>query len=182
MSSRVLIPLLCAGAVAFACGPRPRNEAATSTKSAATVAQADSKTAPLQLQGSSRATSREKKSPVSAQISVRRSDGNIQLALRVVNTGKKKVEIKFPSGQTYDFVVLDSAGNEMWRWGNDRMFTQAVRNKLLGAGEALDYEESLKSKPLTPGRYLARATLTSANYPLVEEAEFTVTATTIASR
>ena len=99
-----------------------------------------------------------------------------------MNTSKKRVEITFPSGQTYDFVVLDSAGQEVWRWGSDRMFTQAVRNKLLAAGESLDFEETLNSGPLPPGKYTARATLTSANFPLVEEAEFLVTPTTIASR
>jgi hypothetical protein len=113
---------------------------------------------------------------------VRRTESRISFALHVINTGKKRVEITFPSGQTYDFVVLDSLGREMWRWGSNRMFTQAVRNKLLGGGETMEFEESLKSVPLSPGRYVARATLTSANYPLTEETEFTVTTTTIASR
>lgn len=182
MSSRVLIPVLCVGAVAFACGPRARNDASTAKSAGTLVAQTASNSETVVPQGSARASSKEGKSPVSAQISVRKNDGNLQLALRVVNTSKKKVEVSFPGGQTYDFVVLDSAGREMWRWGQDRMFTQAVRRKLLGAGESLDYEESLKSVQLVPGRYIARATLTSVNYPLVEEAEFTVTPTTIASR
>ena len=181
MSSRVLIPVLCVGAVAFACGPRAHNDASASKAAGTIVAQASSKSETVQPQGTAR-PSKDRKSPVSAEISVRRNDGAIAVALRVVNTSKKRVEVTFPSGQTYDFAVFDSTGKEMWRWGTDRMFTQAVRNKLLGAGEALAYEESIKSTPLPPGRYTARATLTSANYPLVEEAEFTVTATTIASR
>jgi len=182
MSSRFLIPLLCAGAVAFACSsPRTNNEVSM-RKSVASV-QAASNPAAIRQQGDPRAASKTQTSPVSGQIYVRRNDSRIQFALRVVNTSKKRVEITFPSGQTYDFVVLDSAGREMWRWGSDRMFTQALRNKLLAAGEALDFEETLNSgRPLPPGKYTARATLTSANFPLVEEAEFLVTPTTIASR
>ena len=182
MSSRILITVLCVGAVVYACSPRPNNEASTPQNARASAAQTVSSTASIRQQGSPRAATKVAKSPVSAQIIVRRSESNIRFALRVVNTSKKRVEITFPSGQTYDFVVIDSVGREMWRWGSDRMFTQALRNKLLDAGEALDFEETLKAPQLPPGRYIARATLTSANYPLVEQTEFTVAATTIASR
>ena len=183
MSSRVLISVLCVGAVAFACGPRAHNEVSTTKNADNPNAQSTTKVVALQQQGSARPVSKEqKKSPVSAHVFVRKDQENLRFALRVVNTSKKRVEITFPSGQTYDFVVLDSTGREMWRWGTDRMFTQALRNKLLSAGETLDYEETLNATPLPPGRYTARATLTSANYPLVEEAEFVVTGTTLASR
>ncbi len=99
-----------------------------------------------------------------------------------MNNTRKNIELTFPTGQTHDFVILDSAGREMWRWGSGRMFTQTLRNKLLGGGEALEMEETMNRKPLPPGRYTAKAFLTSANYPLVQEAAFTVNATTIASR
>ena len=182
MSSRVLIPLLCVGAVAFACGPRARNEASTPRKNGATLAQHATSAPAVIPQGTPRAMSSASKSPVTATISVESTETTVRFELQVVNTSKKRVEINFPSGQTYDFAVIDSLGRVMWRWGGDRMFTQAVRNKLLGAGERLEFEESMKTRGLAPGRYIARATLTSANYPLVQEAEFTVTGTTLASR
>jgi hypothetical protein len=182
MSSRVLIPLLCVGAVAFACGPRARNEASTPKKNGATVAQ-NASTAPAIIpQGTPRVSSNASKSPVTATISVESTETSVSLTLRVVNTSKKRVEINFPSGQTYDFIVIDSVGREVWRWGGNRMFTQAVRNKLLGAGDQLQFQESMKTHGLPAGRYVARATLTSANFPLRQEAEFTVTGTTVASR
>jgi hypothetical protein len=179
MSSRFLIPLLCIGAVAFACGPRQNNEASTLKQPVAATQTVSS--APITQQGAPR-TTKAKRPAVSAQIVVRRSDNQIRFALRVVNNSKKRVEITFPSGQTYDFALLDTLGREVWRWGNDRMFTQALRNKVLAAGETLDYEETLKAFPLQPGRYVARASLTSTNYPLVEQTEFTVAPTTVASR
>jgi hypothetical protein len=179
MSSRFFIPALCVGAVAFACGPRAHNEASApkkdQTQSVATAA------APRQ-QGAARAGRRTEKPSVAAQLFVRTDESAIHLALQVMNTGKKRVELTFPSGQTYDFVILDSLGREMWRWGNGRMFTQAVRNKTLAGGETLELEETMKSSPLPPGKYVARALLTSENFPLVQQAEFTVTGTTIASR
>jgi hypothetical protein len=121
-------------------------------------------------------------SAIAALLYVHASDTNIRFALHVVNNGKKRIELTFPSGQTYDFVILDSLGREMWRWGNGRMFTQALRNQPLSGGETIELEESMKTAILPPGRYIARALLTSANFPLVQEAEFTVAPTTVASR
>lgn len=122
------------------------------------------------------------KSAIEARLYVRAADSSIRLALHVMNKGKKRVELTFPSGQTYEFVILDSVGREVWRWGKGRMFTQALRNKLLAGGETLDLEETLKDTRLEPGRYTARATLTSENYPLVEDTEFIIDRTTIAAR
>ena len=181
MSSRFLISLLCVGAVAFACGPRAHNEASAPKKNGAIVAQTPTPPVSIVRQaGSPRA--REAKPIVTAQLYVHSSDSIVRLALHVVNTSKKRVELTFPGGQTYDFVVLDSLGREMWRWGTGRMFTQALRNKLLAGGETLDVEETWTSSLLPPGRYTARGTLTSLNYPLVQETEFTVTEPTVAVR
>ena len=182
MSSRFLIPLLCVGAVAFACGPRAHNEASAPKKNGTTVAQSVAKPVAITTQQGSARTVREAKPTVTAQLYVHAADSSIRLALHVINTGKKRVELTFPSGQTYDFVILDSLGREIWRWGSGRMFTQALRNKLLAGGEALDVEETWTTAPLPPGKYVARGTLTSLNYPLVQETEFTVTEPTVAVR
>lgn len=180
MSSRILIPFLCVGAVIFACGPRTNNEAATLDKD--TIAP----NAQLMLvaqQSESETQSRKQKSGIGADLYVRANGSEISFALHVVNNTKKNVELTFPSGQTHDFIVIDSVGREMWRWSEGRMFTQTLRNKLLGRGESLEIEETMKrDKPLPPGRYTARALLTSRNYPITREAEFTVTSTTVAVR
>jgi hypothetical protein len=179
MSSRVVISALCVGAVAFACGPQTHNEA-SAPRSAAIVATTGSNIA-IQQQGATR-RARLKDSALDAQLIVHANESPMRLALHVVNTGKKRVELTFPSGQTHDFVILDTAGREVWRWGTGRMFTQALRNKLLSAGGTIEMEEELKSVKLAPGRYIARGTLSSNNYPLSQEAEFTIPAPTIASR
>jgi hypothetical protein len=187
MSSRYLIPVLCVGAVAFACGPRARNEASTPRKDSVAVAQSAGEAMSLATQqGAPLATVRSEKAAkpkVGAELYVRTNGAQITFAMRVVNNTKKSVELTFPTGQTHDFIVVDSLGREMWRWGTGRMFTQTLRNTLLGGGESLDVEGSLElRKALPPGRYTARGVLTSANYPLVQQAEFTIDATTIAQR
>lgn len=182
MSSRILIPFLCVGAVIFACGPRTNNEAATLEKDSVELAQST----PLLIaqQGETSAQSSEKSTTgLSADLFVRTNGTEISFALNVVNNSKKNVELIFPTGQTHDFVVVDSIGREMWRWSEGRMFTQALRNKLLGKGETLELTEAMKrDKPLPAGRYTARALLTSRNHPITREATFTVTSTTVAVR
>ena len=175
MSSRVVASLFCIGAVAFACGPRSHNEASAPKKDQS-LSLVSAKPLTVRQQGASR--DKSARSVLSASVYVRATSAAVRIAMHVANTSKKKVEITFPSGQTYDFVILDTTGREMWRWGNGRMFTQALRNKLLGGGEAMDLEETLTSPTLPPGRYIARAVLKSENYPLAEETEFTVSATT----
>src|SRR5687767_8210462 len=117
MSSRFLIPALCVGAIVLACGPRARNEASAPKKSDSVVALATISASPsapaIHQKGVQRA---QKKPTIAAELYVRAADSSIRLALHLTNTSKKRIELTFPSGQTYDFVVLDSLGREMWRW------------------------------------------------------------------
>jgi hypothetical protein len=89
-----------------------------------------------------------------------------------VNEGKKKLELNFNDGRTHDVVVLDSLGKEVWRWSKGRIFTQAMQNKVLRTSDSLTYEESWKDA--MPGRYVAVATLSSANFPVTQRVEFEV--------
>jgi Intracellular proteinase inhibitor len=181
MSSRILISMCCLGAVAFACGPHARKETSTSATQDPVVVQAGEVHAAKPVL--SHATRSHVDGPiVTGQLYVRAKDSSVRLALHVVNNSKKRVELTFPSGQTYDFVVLDSVGRELWRWGSGRMFTQALRNTLLGGGETLDYEETWNTAPLAPGHYTARAVLASENFPVMQQVAFTITGTTVASR
>jgi intracellular proteinase inhibitor BsuPI len=179
MSSRSLIPLLLVAAVVFACGPRTHSEATPKKDSALVILAGAAATTPTTPRARSSA---DPKKAVEAQIYVHATESSVRVALHVVNNGKKRVELNFPTGQTYEFTILDSLGREVWRWGKGRMFTQALRNKLLGGGEALDVEETLDDAQLAPGRYIARATLTSENFPLTQQTEFTIDRATIAAR
>jgi hypothetical protein len=162
MPSRILIALLCAGALAFACGPRTHSEAA-STASLATAA-------PVTQQGSALRTAK-KANTVSSVFDVRVQPDGVEFALRITNDAKKHIELSFPSGQTHDFVVVDSLGREVWRWGATRMFTQGVQNKLLSGGESMRIAEEWE-KPPVHGKYVAVASLHSSNFPVEERVEF----------
>ena len=182
MKSRLVITVLCVGAVAFACGPRARSDASSSSTGTTTLASART----VAQQGTARATrastAAAKGSPVSAELDVRTEGASIHFALQVQNTGKKSIELTFPSGQTHDFVILDTLGNEVWRWARGRLFTQALQNRMLSRGERLSLTERWESATLKAGRYTAVAVLKSENYPLTQRAEFEIGGARLAVR
>lgn len=157
MNSRLLITLLCAGAVALACGSFVRNE-----------------TSPAQAKPSVRRSSSQTAdaSPkVNGDFAVNIEPHALRFALNLTNESKKHVELAFPSGQQYEFTVLDSAGHEVYRWGAGRMFTQSVQNKLLDGGDTMHVAERVETT-LPAGKYVAVATLRSTNFPMRETSEF----------
>jgi hypothetical protein len=162
----LLIPLLCLGAVAFACGPRSHSEASMLSMSVAQVARPIAK--PQQPKPKRAEASVIKITP---SFAVHVDHSTLRFALDVTNVGKKNVELTFPDGQTHDFVVLDSIGREVYRWGQGRMFTQSVQNRTIDGGETLHIAEQ-GTPSLPQGSYVAVATLRSTNYPVQERVAF----------
>jgi len=160
----LLIPLLCLGAVAFACGPRSHSEA-----SLVSVSIAKPVVAPIVK----KAPKKEQQVRVAPSFTVSVEHKSIRFALDIANPTKKDVELTFPDGQTHDFVVLDSVGREVYRWGEGRMFTQSVQNRTIDGGETMHIIENA-TIDLQPGSYVAVAKLRSTNFPVQERVSFEV--------
>jgi len=161
----VLIPLLCVGAIALACGPRAHSQA-----SLVSLNLANRPTASRQQQK----PARKKESSVTKitpNFTVQVDGDALQFSLEVTNVGKKNVELTFPDGQTHDFAVLDSIGREVYRWSTTRMFTQSVQNRTIEDGETLRIAERATTS-LPHGSYVAVATLRSTNFPVQEKVAF----------
>jgi hypothetical protein len=161
----VLIPLLCVGAIALACGPRAHSQA-----SLVSLNLANRPTASRQQQK----PARKKESSVTKitpSFTVQVDGDALQFSLEVTNVGKKNVELTFPDGQTHDFAVLDSIGREVYRWSTTRMFTQSVQNRTIEDGETLRIAERATTS-LPHGSYVAVATLRSTNFPVQEKVAF----------
>jgi hypothetical protein len=162
----LLIPLLCLGAVAFACGPKSHTEASLVAMSISREPAPAAK--PQQARRPKREAGAAKITPTFA---VQVEQKTIRFALDVTNDTKKNVELTFPDGQTHDFVVLDSIGREVYRWGASRMFTQSVQNRTIDGGETMHIAERA-TPSLPPGSYVAVATLRSTNFPVQERVAF----------
>ena len=158
MNTRLLISLLCAGAVALACGSLSRRDASVAHKTNS-------------ARHSSNTMSKATTPNVNGNFAVNIEPHALHFALKLTNDGKKHVELAFPNGQQYDFTVLDSAGREVYRWGAGRMFTQSVQNKLIDGDETMHIDERAEMT-LPHGRYLAVATLRSSNFPMKQSSAF----------
>jgi intracellular proteinase inhibitor BsuPI len=177
MNTRLIIPLLIAGALAFACGPRSRTEAPESLASAlpikslnAAVPRATPGSQVTQVSHSRRKDAAKPTAKIDSKLNVAVDQRDVRLALDIKNVGTKHVELTFPSGQTYEFVVVDSVGREVWRWSDRRMFTQGVQNKQLGTGDSMLVSETW-TPTAKPGHYTVIATLKSSNYPVEQRAD-----------
>lgn len=148
MSQRLIIPLLCAATVAFA----------------------SSSSAPKEVPEKTPVSHHNKSAPFASSFKVNVTHG-VNFTLDVSNNTNKMAELRFPSGRTHDFVVLDQTGKEVWRWSNGRMFTQGLQNKLIKSRQKAVFAESWE-RPNVHGKFTAVAILVSENLPVQQTAEF----------
>jgi hypothetical protein len=175
MNLRLLVPVAAVASLVYACGPRTHADATLSSTVAPHGFALASMAPPMGSAIVRRANARERIVKreglnLSTQFAVQQQETSVQFDFHVINATGKRVEIKFPSGQAYDFVVVDSVGREVWRWADGRTFTQSVQNKLLGTGESISIAE--KWEPAKSGKYTAIAKLHSTNFPVEQRVDF----------
>lgn len=169
MLSRLVLPSLLAGAaLALACGPRSHTEASSRGVTSAHASIGDVATATR----AARAKRATRDGDLVPSLRVTAQDGVVLFALDVENAGRKTVELHFPNGQTHDFVVHDAAGRVVWQWADGRMFTQAHRTEVIAGGDTLRVEERWTAP--AGGRYTVTAIVRSSNFPVEQQAAFTV--------
>lgn len=175
MKTRALITLLCAGAAGLVWSPRAHSEA--SLPALQMRGRTPQDTDDVKLQGRPRpAVTRgraSKDGQLVPSLAVVKVGEDVRFAFNVANAGTRRLEIKFPNGQTHDIVVLDSTGKELWRWAEGRMFTEARQYRAIAGGDSIVLEEGWEA-PAARGKLIAVATLKSANYPIEHRVEFTL--------
>ena len=104
-------------------------------------------------------------------LDVTASSDSVTFTFTVTNDGDDPVDLSFSDAQTHDVTVLDG-GNEVWRWGEGRMFAQMLQSETLDPGESVTYEVEW-SDP-SPGDYEAAATLTAHNQNVEAREQFSI--------
>ncbi|HSL70906.1 MAG TPA: BsuPI-related putative proteinase inhibitor [Longimicrobiales bacterium] len=97
----------------------------------------------------------------------------VTFALHVTNPTRTAVELRFPTGQRYDFSVMTPGGGELWRWSAGQMFTQAVGADTLAPGQSVTYRAEWRPSNQS-GRFTARGWVTSEDLKLEQATEFEV--------
>ena len=95
----------------------------------------------------------------------------VRLAMRLTNNTGRAEKLTFTSGQQYDFWITED-GKEIWRWSDDRSFTQAIEERMLAPQDSLTLAESWT--PERPGRYVAHGRTTADKYGRALTGELTV--------
>jgi hypothetical protein len=153
MDNRLILPLLCAASVAFAAAPFSHDDKPIAT---------------------GRRHAEEKSAPIVTTFDITRSKRDtdkLHFTLNVRNNTSKMLELRFPDGQTHDFVVKDFAGKQVWRWSEGRMFTSAMRSETLKGKGRTVFEESWDTKD-QHGSFTAIAVLRSNNFPVETTIQF----------
>lgn len=110
--------------------------------------------------------------PLASSLMVETLGDTARLVLQVTNGSSAPVSVTFPSGQSYDFAVMDGS-ESVWRWSADRSFLQAVRTVTLAPGQTESFAEAWPVTDAQRGRTLtAVAWLTSSDHPLEHRAQF----------
>jgi len=171
MPRQLLVPVILAVALAAATG-----RISHSNELAAADADRPTRLAPLAAAARSAAElerSASGRETISHELAVDTESGVVRFELKLTNESGRRLELNFPDGYTHDVTVLDASGREVWRWSRGRLFTQSIRNRMLGADESFAVSEQWKPDGRR-GTFTAVVELRSTNYPVAERAGFSI--------
>lgn len=82
----------------------------------------------------------------------------ISITLSLTNCAENDVRLFYPDSQRYEFIVKDEEGKEVWRWSQDKDFTQGEGDETFEPGEDITYNEvwdqrGQDGEQLSPGLY-----------------------------
>lgn len=65
----------------------------------------------------------------------------IHMTLLNINLSDKTIILNYSTSQRYDFRLTYPSGRTLWRWSDDKSFTQALGTISLSPGQSIRYEE-----------------------------------------
>lgn len=79
---------------------------------------------------------------------VRRMDVTIKL----INRGKRLVQLQFPTSQRIEVVVLDEKGGKVLQWSEDQYFENVPSYLSINPGERVQYDLKVATREMVGGR------------------------------
>lgn len=103
------------------------------------------------------------------ELTVVERQGRLTMELKVSNISDSSCSIEHPTGQAYDFVILDKEGLTLYRWSEGMSFTQALSTTSYAAHTSTTYTAELDRKAyraIKEKAAFATARLTDTPYTL----------------
>ena len=103
----------------------------------------------------------------------------VQFEMLLQNLSALAQRLDVPSGQDFDITVSDETGRAVWRWSEDRAFTEVFRTLTLQPREQRTFSATWDQRdddgqPVPPGRYQATAVFTSVERIPSNPVSFTI--------
>lgn len=73
-------------------------------------------------------------------------DGVVKVVMKLTNNGEDVRQLEFSSGQQYDVFIKNEAGDIVYHYAEDKMFTQALIMKDLAPSESLTFEDEWEAE------------------------------------
>lgn len=93
----------------------------------------------------------------------------VRMSLVTVNVSDRPIRLRYRTGQRYDFWVTRGS-NEVWRWSDDRSFTQATQTVTLEPGESQSFsavwDQRANGRTVRPGIYRVNGWNQAARVPI----------------
>ncbi|BAB06634.1 hypothetical protein E2L07_08515 [Halalkalibacterium halodurans] len=90
---------------------------------------------------------------VNVSVSAETVGDQIEATITLINTTDQDVHFQFSSGQQYELILKNEAGDTVYRYSDDKMFTMALIDETLAAGESKTWTESIPAGDLESGTY-----------------------------
>ncbi|SDZ74296.1 Immunoglobulin-like domain of spore germination [Thalassobacillus cyri] len=121
-------------------------------------------------------TVQEAVSQLAVDATITPESDKVTFSFSMENQGDKAYDLGFSSGQKYEIVVKNEEGEEVYRYSEGQMFTQALETKTIEPGESISFEE-VWSADIKPGEYDAAISIevNSINEQSLEAKPFKVT-------
>jgi hypothetical protein len=81
-----------------------------------------------------------------AELEVRKENNKLLFDITLTNRGEETIELPFSSGQQFEIIVKNEEDEEVYRYSEGRMFTQALTFIELKAGENLSWSDEWDKK------------------------------------
>lgn len=78
---------------------------------------------------------------IDTKLNVQQTNQKLLFDIQLLNQTDSKHEVTFNSGQKFDVFVEDQSGQELYRYSEGKMFTQAIEKVVLKGGEKISWQD-----------------------------------------
>lgn len=76
----------------------------------------------------------------------------MEVTIKLINRGKRMVQLQFPTAQRIEVVVLNEKGGKVMQWSEDQYFESAPSFLTINPGERVQYDLKVATRDLVGGR------------------------------